>query len=313
MTSEPVACIYQGFNLQPHPKIFAIGDRHLSYLFSDQVLVQEKVDGSQFGFAKVDGELYFRSKGKILYDENTTKSFGPAIVHLKEIAHKIPDNTVFYGEYLQKPRQNCITYDRIPRNHLVLFAARDLEQDVWYPSNRILKDYADLMEIEIAPVFKEGLIESVDELIEFMDRESFLGGSKIEGFVVKNYHREGMYGGSQILPFLTGKYVSDTFKEKNGAKWSSESRPSKMQQLKDSLKTEARWNKAIQHLRDQDLLTGTPRDIGPLLQRINADVLEEEEEFIKESLYKIFGKEVLRAVTYGFPEFYKLKLSEEGA
>lgn len=46
--------------------------------------------------------------------------------------------------------------------------------------------------------------------------------------------------------------------------------------LYDSYRTEARWQKAVQHLRDEGKLLGEPKDIGPLMAEIWRDLVEEE-------------------------------------
>ena len=42
------------------------------------------------------------------------------------------------------------------------------------------------------------------------------------------------------------------------------------------VRTPARWNKAIQHLRERGLLEDSPRDIGLILREIPEDVLKED-------------------------------------
>lgn len=73
----------------------------------------------------------------------------------------------------------------------------------------------------------------------------------------------------------------------------------------DIYKHENRWKKAIQHLRDEGVLQGAPQDIGPLMKEISQDVLKEEEQAIKEMLWKYAWPQISRGVTRGFPEWYK--------
>ena len=80
---------------------------------------------------------------------------------------------------------------------------------------------------------------------------------------------------------------------------------SKFELFKESYKTEARWLKAIQHLKELNVINNTPADIGILLKEIQTDIRQEEKENIKESLYNIFIHEILRKATSGFPEWYK--------
>ena len=54
--------------LTEFPKIFSLGTKYIVDIFDSPVEVTEKLDGSQFTFAKVNDILYYRSKGQMLYD-----------------------------------------------------------------------------------------------------------------------------------------------------------------------------------------------------------------------------------------------------
>jgi hypothetical protein len=69
--------------------------------------------------------------------------------------------------------------------------------------------------------------------------------------------------------------------------------------------TEARWEKAVQHLRDDGALTDSPKDIGALLKALNHDIDVECKDEIKDALWQMFRKDILRVASRGFPEWYK--------
>ena len=48
--------------IKAFPKIFAIGQDYIKDIFDGEVEVTEKIDGSQFVFGKLAGELYFEVK-----------------------------------------------------------------------------------------------------------------------------------------------------------------------------------------------------------------------------------------------------------
>ena len=73
-------------------------------------------------------------------------------------------------------------------------------------------------------------------------------------------------------------------------------------------KSEARWQKAIIHLKEKGILENSPKDIGKLILEIQKDIKEEEQEDIKNYLYKFIIKDILRKSTQGFPEWYKEQL-----
>lgn len=289
------------------PKIFHIGDPKITDLFNGPVEVTEKIDGSQFVFGKVGGELVMRSKGAKLYPEGTDKLFRPAIEHVISVEPSIPDNTVFYCETLCRPKHNCLVYDRTPKNHIVAFGCMNATTQRLIPAARF-NVMADALDIDTVPVVYDGTIESAEEVKSFLDRESYLGGQKIEGVVVKNYNQELFLGGN-VFYVMSGKYVSEAFKEVHRANWGKENTgKGKFEVLCESYKTPARWNKAILHMEERGELERSPRDIGKLIKEIQADITEEEKENIKEELWRMFGKDILRVSIHGFPEWYKDQL-----
>jgi len=147
------------------------------------------------------------------------------------------------------------------------------------------------------------------EALRLMDFTSYLGGPKIEGVVLKNYSRAVDIGG-HIYPIMCAKFVSEKFKEVHGKTWKKNHTPQGgLESLKESYRTEARWRKAVERLRDKDALLGDPKDIGPLVKSIREDITEEEKEEIKEDLWKIYKDEILRNSVRGFPEWYKETLA----
>lgn len=296
--------------IKAFPKIFSIGTDYIADIFKHEVEITEKIDGSQFDFGKIDGNLYCRSKGAELYIDNPDKMFKEAVDYIALIQDKIPDNTTFYCEYLKNPRHNILEYKRTPLNHLILFGVSEKTGSKFMNNYNELLEWANKLEISVVPLIYKGKINKVDELLKFMDTESCLGGVKIEGIVCKNYENSFLLGG-QPIPIMMGKYVSEAFKEVHREQWGSKfTSKGKWQTFKESFITEARWQKSIQHLLEKGDLENSPRDIGKLINEIKKDIEEEEKENIKNFLWKEFGDEILRSSTKGFPEWYKKKLLE---
>ena len=295
------------FMIHSFPKIFQIGSDFISSIFEGTVSITEKIDGSQFSFGKIDGELYLRSKGQQLFPDNPEKMFSEAIEYVISIQDKIPDNTVYYSEYLKKPNHNILNYERVPKNNLIVFGVSD-EKGNFKKDYEAIKKFADTVKLETVAKIYEGKIDNAEQLLKFLETESVLGKTKVEGIVVKNYFNPFLLGG-QPIPIMMGKYVSEKFKEVHKEKWGRKfSSKGKWETFKESFKTEARWEKGIQHLRDNGKLENSPRDIGSLIKEIQRDIEEEEKENIKEFLWKEYDQEILRYSTRGFPEFYKEKL-----
>jgi len=168
--------------VKPYPKIFSIGQVYIKDIFTEDVNISEKIDGSQMAWAKIGGQLLMRSKGAMLYKEKPEKMFKEGMDYLISIEDRIPENLIFYTEYLQKPRHNTVKYNRIPKNYFALFGVIDVS-DKCYPDIEV---YANMLDIDYVPTIYEGPISNAGELFPMLERESVLGGANIEGVVVKN-------------------------------------------------------------------------------------------------------------------------------
>jgi hypothetical protein len=287
-----------------YPSIFALGHRAIKELFLDDVLCEEKIDGSQFSFGRFEGELKCRSKGATLNVDYPEKMFSVAVETAKLLDLK--EGWTYRAEYLLKPKHNALAYDRTPNKNLILFDVNTGEEE--YMSYEDKQAEAERIGLEVVPILFEGKVDSPEHLLSFLERTSILGGQKIEGVVVKNYHRFG-----QDKKVLMGKYVSEAFKEVHSASW-KESNPSVkdvIQTLIISLKTPARWNKAIQHLQESGTLTDSPRDIGELIKEVHNDIKKECEDDIKDKLYRYALPSIMRGVVSGLPEWYKEELMKK--
>jgi len=297
--------------IKAYPKIFAIGQDYISAIFEDEVEITEKIDGSQFDFGKINGEMHFRSKGKPIYEDAPEKMFIQAIDYASSIENKIPDNTVFYCEYIKDPKHNVLKYNRIPKNYLMLFAI-STTGDKFVSEHKELQKFAELIDIETVPLLYQGKVKNIEEMTNLLEKESVLGGTLIEGFVVKNYKKPFLLGG-QPIPVMAGKFVSEKFKETHKTSWGKDfTAKGKFETFCESFATQARWQKGVQHLKEKGLLTNSPKDIGMLMKEIQTDVAEEEKANIQKFLWKEFGEQVLRKSIKGFPEWYKEQLLQKG-
>ena len=303
--------------LKNYPKVQHMGTRYTKKIFDDTVEITEKLDGSQFRFGLLDNHLMCCSKGSVLSLDTTDGLFKPAVTTCKQLFEDglLDKDFVYIGETLSKGKHNCITYTNVPLGHISLFAVYDKKDDTWL-RHCDLKNIADHLNIDyvrllkMLPTLTEEEKINIDTILEkLLDTESQLGGSKIEGFVVKNLFREVMVGDLPV-PFIQGKFVSEKFKEKMGSK--RKNRGQGWAHFMESYKTEARWNKSIQHLREEGKLQHSPVDIGDLIAEIKRDIAEECGEEIKDFLWKYYGAVLLRNSTHGFPEYYKTLLLKEG-
>lgn len=170
-----------------------------------------------------------------------------------------------------------------------------------------LQLHATFLGLEVVPLLFKGEVSNVEHLKHLLSEPSFLGGQR-EGLVFKNKNRFGIDGKP-----LYGKYVSDAFKEVHQKDWKARS-PSQgdiIEQLIERYMTPARWNKAVYRLRDENRLSDSPTDIGPLMGEISKDVMEECKDEIALKLWKWAWPKIARGVVRGLPEWYKEQLANQ--
>ena len=112
---------------------------------------------------------------------------------------------------------------------------------------------------------------------------------------------------------LMGKFVSEAFKEVHAKSWSEDNPKSKdiIGLIGTKYNSQARWQKAVQHLKEAGKLEDSPRDIGMLIKEIPQDIKKECEEEIKQQLFNWAWPNINRMVTSGFPQWYKETLLKQ--
>lgn len=283
--------------------LYAIGHRAIRDLFEGEVVIQEKVDGSQFSFQIKNGEIECRSKGAQLNVVAPDKMFSAGVEVVKSLADKLQPGFVYRGEYLQRPKHNTLVYDRTPNNHIILFDIEDTNLgEGYFLSPVAMQLEAQRLGLEVVPTLFHGRVENVEVLRKLLDTVSVLGGQKIEGVVVKNYAKF-----TDDKKVMMGKFVSEAFKEVHQGEW-KKNNPTQsdiMAQLVASYKTPARWAKAVQHLKEAGKIEGSPKDIGHIIKEVGEDVERECKDDIKQVLYDYFWPQLRRQLTGGLPEWYK--------
>lgn len=301
--------------IKSYPKVWTIGHPYIKDLFDGVVVVQEKVDGSQFSFGSIDGQFFARSRGAELHVDSgfpyvKDKLFQGAVetAYLLHRDGKLVDGWVYRGEVISKPKHNTLEYARTPKGFIILFDIDTGLEERIDDQNSFAAECKKL-DLEFVPMFMHDYISSPEELKSLLDRESCLGGCTIEGVVVKNYNRWSDKDGKMLM----GKYVSEAFKEKHKVDWKvrEPGRSDIILRIIDALATDARFEKAVQRRRDAGLLEHAPQDIGPMIADIIKDTAIEEREWIKEQLFSSFEKEITRGVIKSFPQWYKDKLLKE--
>lgn len=299
-------------NCPSYPSIFSISHKASKPLFDGktEVLVEEKVDGSQFTFGIRDGELRMRSKGAEVHEHAPEALFSKAVTAVQSLKPLLKEGWLYRGEYLRAPKHSTLVYNRTPNNHIMIF---DIETDAGEHLNpEAKKQEAARLGLETVPMFYAGVLTSPDALRQYLDTESVLGGQKIEGVVVKPAAYD-VYGKDKKV--LLAKFVSEAFKEVHQAVWTKDNKPAGGRDVTTAIGsqycTAARWQKAVMRLKEQGVLVGTHGDIGLLIKSVIQDIQKEEEEAIKQKLFDWAWPQIRRMATAGLPEWYKEELIKE--
>lgn len=246
-----------------------------------------------------------------MFKQAVSNAIGSLQMALAKTNHTLNlEGFIFQCEYLAKPKHNILAYSRVPKDNLVLFDVR--VPDGSYVSADIRNMWATQLGIEAVRVFYTGYLPvttNTDSFGEYFAQESQLGGVKIEGVVVKNYLKVHPEAQTSRAP-VTAKIVAEAFKEKRATVPKALNPEGEIvPRLVNALRTEARWLKAIQHLREAGQLTDSNKDIGPLCREIQADILAEETDWIKQKLFDEFSKDIIKGTVNGFAQFYQKLLA----
>lgn len=292
--------------IKSYPSVVRLGSRGIEDIFNGNVVIQEKIDGSQFSFGiDKDGNLKMRSKNAEISSENHQGMFAKAVEWCEANKDKFNPWFTYRGEYLQSPKHNIMRYERVPKGNIIIFDIT-FGDDVWLEYDSMVEE-ADRIGLECVPQYAKGnitkqFVEANKD--EWLSRESVLGGN-VEGFVIKNY--------AVLTPFNTAsmaKVVRENFQEIGKMNRRAKTGGEDFEWFDDKYVTEARWNKAYQHLKEQELIQGNMSDVGRLIKEVNVDVLKECAEDIKEDLFKIYWKRLAKRLSNGLAEWYDNKLNE---
>lgn len=300
-----------------YPSIFTLGHSAVADLLDGPVCVEEKVDGSQFSFGVFEevipgaDELGYqlvvkvRSKGAVLHPDAPEPMFAEAVATVKRLAPMLTPGWTYRGEYLKKPRHNGLAYDRIPAQHIILFDINTGHE--LYLSQEDKRAEAARLGLETVPLLHVGVVPDIAAFRAFLDQTSILGGQLIEGVVVKplGYDKFG-----KDKKVLLGKFVSEAFKEVQAKAWKLDNpgRADILDGLIATYTSQARWQKALQHLRERGQIEDSPRDIGKLMVEVPTDIEKECRDEIADALFRWAWPQVRRAVVRGMPDWYKNEL-----
>ena len=291
-----------------YSSIYNLGHAAIADLLREPVIVEEKIDGSQFSFTKLaSGELQCRSKGANINMLAPEGMFEAAVKVVNDVAPQMRPGLTYRGEYLQKPKHNALAYDRIPNKHIIIFDINVGFETFATPEQK--RELASELGMECVPTLFRGTIQDVTHFRSLLDTMSVLGGQKIEGVVIKpeNYN---LFGKDKKV--LMGKFVSESFREVHQKSWETEHKTKSSNDILAILQscygTAARWQKAVIHLRERSLLQNAPQDIALLMKEVPEDIASECTDELKEKLFAWAWPQLRRGFVRGLPEWYKESL-----
>lgn len=287
-----------------YPKIWNLGHKEVSDIWNYEVHVEEKIDGSQFSFG-VDsgGQLFMKTHHCDVTNDKPFGLFEGVMTWCAANKDKMRPGWTYRGEVIAKPKHNHLAYERVPAGNIVIFDIdRGMEDFLGYIDKQ---QEALRLGLETVPYMFYGTVNNPETVRSFLDRKPLLGGKMIEGIVIKAY---GHYGEDKKT--LMAKLVSEKYKEvaKEEGNTMKPAKASIIEGLVAMYKTEARWRKAFQTLRDNNVLKLAPSDIPALRNEVMRDIEVECGDAIKNALYMSFKNDVLRGSVNGLPEWWKQTL-----
>lgn len=295
--------------ISSYSTIWHLDHGRIEGLFVGPVVIQEKLDGSQFSAGVLNGELVFRSRKVTINPVAVPDLFRPAVDTFQTLHEqgRLVEGWVYRGEAICRERHNTLKYERVPNGGFVLFDI-EMKPGVFLGPGAV-QSYASNLGLECVRTYFEGETNLDDvrgNVPAWLAMGSTLGQSvEPQGIVVKNYN---VFTPEKKVAM--GKFVTVAFKEKHQVSW-REQNPTRRDiilGLVQELRNENRWRKAIQHGIEEghiDAASYKMQDMKYLAKEIPQDIRKEEEAYIKQRLFDYFWPEIFRGAMKGLPEWFR--------
>ena len=260
-----------------YPKIKILGDRsNNGILTTGKVVIQEKVDGGNFGFYVENEILYFASHNQNLTDSEQIEKTGipknwkgiePVMKSWENDPTQFDESLYYYGESLQK---HTMKYnDNIPG--FIGFDILDINDDKFLNWN-ISKQLFEKMGLEFINIYA---VIDINDLLSYKKYINYLQSlyqksaykeGSAEGIVIKNYDKQ-----------LFAKIVDDKFKEQNRKVFGHGEikKSTNEDKIVETYATPGRIEKIIHKLHDEGNEIEMPM-MQILFKKVVEDIFEEE-------------------------------------
>lgn len=242
----------------------------------DNIVIQEKIDGANASFRRIDDKIQAYSRNNPLSEENTLGGFYDFTQSLP--VDRLLDGVIYFGEWLNPHK---VKYPEYQKQFFLYDIYNTFTNE--YVNFSMVKDEAKRLGLNLIPIFYEGEYQSFEHLQSFVGK-SELGGKlgdieTGEGIVVKNVDYTDRFG-NQIFV----KLVTDAFREVQKQKPAKDPKIAQTaeQRFVDATVTEARVEKFLHKFVDEGILDEHygVEDMGVILKNMNArikeDILKEE-------------------------------------
>ena len=266
----------------------------------------------EVGSKNQEGLELFKSRIEMTKSNNKHDMFDLAVEKAEELKPSLSVwlgtnfgmmDITLYIEYLRNLKHNALRYERLPKNNFYLFgvtATLNNGNILNYNTTELI-ELANYLHIEPLNILYEGKISNQYDLKEMLERESILGGTKVEGIVIKNYSKTypaDLLSTERYVGFpLAGKLVRDEFKEVQRDEWHKQKKANSIDEIAETYLTKQRFLKSIQHLQEENRLTWEKKDLAILIPAVLNDLLEEEGERINKIVLDKFHEEFRRRIS----------------
>lgn len=270
------------------PKYSKINGLHKvkEILFHDNLVITEKLHGTNIRFGKVDGNLYIGSRKQIIYDGEYYQDFDSYKFYnwfWENIDYEnLPDNHLFFGEFIGENIQKGVNY--LPKGKE--FVGFDIK--LLGDNGDFFMDFNDMklmMEsngIKVVPevsVRGKYVIEDLDSIVDGYSEFANMNSQEsiMEGIVIRPEKETRDRRGDRLL----AKYKNDKFSEKQKAPKNKSKKNNYYFDLGKQYSTEGRIENSIDKLRQQTSEELEEKHIPDLIKIFKSDV-EEDADFIPE-------------------------------
>jgi len=296
--------------LKPYPSPVRIDKgKEASQTILGFVSVTEKIDGSQGQMSRQNGSVKFSSKRQALSFTQPNANFSPWMAACRDL--DLREGWTYFCEVVTKPKHNKLTYANTPNRYCVVFDIQN-EAGEWLDWFEVDAECERLGLVHTPHLYAGALAYPLPkETIEgWMAKESILGGTSIEGVVIKKY------AGDTVLRQV--KVVREDFQEL-GRKRSPEEKDHDLLtacvNAASVFCSQARWEKAVQALKEDGKLTASGKDIPLIIRAVMDDIMVEEADTLANMVFALvferYGKQMRNEFIKGLPQWYLARLEVE--